>query len=234
MTLSYRAGQGQLCPGTQGELAQLADGVPRSAEGFSTDQLCWPTGIRLEEGVTYTVWIEMVEPFFDRTIVADTAGFQSASPRHRVASVIRRWWSADWFQPIARIGDEGGMEWPLQAIDGARPARAGENGTDPLPELRLRREGAAQLGVCDAIPAEERAEARAIHEAQPKLRRTLVSRFAAPASGELFLYVNDALMAVPFGPTVQCFYENNSGKARVTVARTAAPSAPFAAPVSGR
>jgi hypothetical protein len=46
---------------------------------------------------------------------------------------------------------------------------------------------------------------------------TLVTSFTAPATGELFLYLNDAIFALPFLPPVTCFYRNNSGTARVVV-----------------
>jgi hypothetical protein len=56
-----------------------------------------------------------------------------------------------------------------------------------------------------------------------------VSEFTAPAEGELYLYVNDAMLAIPFGgPTVECFYANNSGKAKITVERFKTPTTPTA------
>lgn len=47
--------------------------------------------------------------------------------------------------------------------------------------------------------------------------RTLISDITANATGELFLYVNDAVLTLP-GLT-DVFYKNNSGKAKVTVTR---------------
>ena len=47
--------------------------------------------------------------------------------------------------------------------------------------------------------------------------------FATAESGELFLYLNDAIAAVPFGPTVTCFYDNNSGSAKVVIESVPAP-----------
>ena len=45
----------------------------------------------------------------------------------------------------------------------------------------------------------------------------LISDITANATGELFLYVNDAVLTLP-GLT-DVFYKNNSGKAKVTVTR---------------
>jgi hypothetical protein len=52
--------------------------------------------------------------------------------------------------------------------------------------------------------------------------RVLISDITADATGELFLYVNDAILTVP-GLT-DVFYRNNSGSAKVTVTRTLATS----------
>jgi hypothetical protein len=53
--------------------------------------------------------------------------------------------------------------------------------------------------------------------AKLNLRKIYVSNFIAPNDGELFLYVNDALIAVPFLDTFEGFYKNNIGKAKITV-----------------
>ena len=78
------------------------------------------------------------------------------------------------------------------------------------------------MGNCGPIPDAERAAAKATHEKQD-VNREFVSQFTAPASGELFLYVNDAILAFPFLPAMSCFYNNNSGAAQVTVKRTPVP-----------
>jgi hypothetical protein len=51
----------------------------------------------------------------------------------------------------------------------------------------------------------------------PPDRWSLVSQFTARTSGELFLYVNDAVWAPPF--KMKSFYKNNSGSATVVVER---------------
>jgi hypothetical protein len=47
----------------------------------------------------------------------------------------------------------------------------------------------------------------------------MVAEFTAAASGELFLYVNDAIQLAPFFGNFDLFYRNNSGSAEVTVQR---------------
>ena len=49
----------------------------------------------------------------------------------------------------------------------------------------------------------------------------MVAEFVAGASGEVFLYVNDAVL--PFLPPFTLFYDNNSGKAEVTLQRLPLP-----------
>lgn len=194
---------------------------------FSIDHLCWPTGVSLEKGRHYTLWIEMIEPFFDQTIMTDIAGFRDSSPGRLMPLLIRRWWAADWFQPIARIGAAGNTEWPLEAADGAEALPIGRDAKGQ--EMPARFQSAGRLDSCDPIPGKELAVAQALHRKQ-NLRRTYVSQFQAEGEGELFLYVNDAIAAIPYGPTIKCFYANNSGVAKVTIERTPAPK-PTTAPM---
>jgi hypothetical protein len=63
-------------------------------------------------------------------------------------------------------------------------------------------------------------------QARKGIRKSFVSQFQATASGELFLYLNDAMTALPFGPLVTCFYRNNSGSAKVTVELMPSPQPP--------
>jgi hypothetical protein len=52
--------------------------------------------------------------------------------------------------------------------------------------------------------------------------RTLISDITVDATGELFIYVNDAVLVLPGLKDV--FYQNNSGTAKVTVTRVLADS----------
>ena len=55
-----------------------------------------------------------------------------------------------------------------------------------------------------------------------KPNRTLISDITADAIGELFIYVNDAVLAL--SGLTDVFYRNNSGTAKVTVTRVLADS----------
>jgi hypothetical protein len=248
-TVSYRAGRGDFCKPNAtntGNLIHLLPGVPVVRDGFKIDNLCWASGVAVEKGRSYLIWIDMVQPFFDQTIMTDIAGFRDSSPGGLFRAPVRRWWTADWFAPIARVGAGGDDEWPLKAVDGtapleigydasgkAVPARFYENDAYKARLAELQRGEAkmdpSRLPTCDKIPDAELPTAQGIRNKQ-NLRTAFVSEFVAPADGELFVYVNDAIGAVPFGPTIKCFYANNSGTAKVRIQRVQPPSpAPSAA-----
>ncbi len=233
-TISYRAGRGDFCKKTDDTLVVTASDIPhKAATEFEVDRLCWASGIKVEKGHRYTLWIEMSQPFLDQTIMTDVAGFRSFSFRYLMALPIRRWWSADWFQPIARVGVSGDVEWPLVAVDGSEALELGQdvNGQkipirfyeaeEYAPRLSELREAKAKtdpgrLGWCEKLSDSDYIAAEKIRNGL-NLRKTYVSQFSAPETGELFLYVNDAIAGVPFGPTITCFYKNNRGSAKVTI-----------------
>ena len=66
---------------------------------------------------------------------------------------------------------------------------------------------------------------------KPRPNRTLISDITADATGELFLYVNDAVLLLP--RLTKVFYENNSGRAKVTVTRMTADEIIRPAPEAG-
>ena len=235
-TVNYRAGRGDFCKTTNDKLLVTVSDVPREAASeFKIDSPCWASGIKVEKGRHYTLWLEMDHAFFDQTAMTDIAGFRSFSLSYLAGLPLRRWWSADWFQPIARVGTRGDAEWPLVDVDGSEALELGQdvNGRgisthfyeakEYAPRLADLHRGEAKadpsrLGLCDKLPADELAAAEKIRDSLD-LRKTYISQFAAPETGELFLYVNDAIGAIPFWPTITCFYENNRGSAKVTLQR---------------
>lgn len=245
--VTFREGSGKLC------LAKVTDdptplqpGQSISRDNFRTDLVCWPSGLLLQKGHHYELTIEMTEPYFDQTLMTDIAGFKDTSLRHLSAQFILRWWTADWFQPVAKVGRTGSDAWPLISADGdaALPI-----GTDMLgnqipehfyddPDYKQRlaqlKDGPAEndpsrLPYSSKIPPSELAAAKAI-QSKYALRRKFISRFTSPADGELMLYVNDAIAAIPFIKTFDEFYANNSGSAKVTLKRLSTAAQPATAP----
>lgn len=211
----------------------LADGAKLTRSGpdaFDAASLCWRSGVVVEKGRRYTLWIDEVEPFFDRGVISGIGGFrvESTWSLHTLALPIRRWWNAEWFQPIARIGDTGVAEWPLLSMDRiAVPAvdrdRNGAvrhaNVAAALPGLKVGFDQDCRLDEATVGPA------TAAHRAMA-LDRRLVAEFTAPASGELYLYLNDAIAWLPTGwrsGVVTAFYANSRGRAAVTIRKEALP-----------
>ncbi len=134
------------------------------------------------------------------------------------------------------MGRTGSDAWPLISADGDTALKVGTDqyGTsipehfyedpsyrDRLAQLKGGPDDPTRLPYNKKIPASELPRADEIASKYP-LRRQFVSRFTAPVDGELILYVNDAIAAIPFVDTFKAFYENNSGRAKITLKRLTA------------
>jgi hypothetical protein len=144
---------------------------------FATDQLCFPTGVAVEEGVRYAITIAVSSPWKDKSTETDPNGFDSAEADSwpttfcMYASVpLRRVIFRPWFRLLARIGATGVDEYFL---------------------------GPEEV------------------EGQPNTYRAVIRR--AQRDGELFLYVNDAVLPLPWLSNL--FYLNNQGQAKITIER---------------
>lgn len=257
--VTFREGRGEICVSQVDKdrkltAAKLGPGEQVTRDDFTTSDLCWASRVQLQQGQHYTVWIEMTDPpFFDQAIITDVAGFEDTSLRHLLAWPIRRWWSAGWFQPIARVGNTGIDAWPLISASGDTAIPTGQDAAgnpmpkrfyefvgkqdkegnfqkdpdDYAPRLKELNSGDAakdpsRLAVNEKIPQAELPAAKKIRD-KYVLRNTYVSNFTAHSDGELFLYVNDAIAAIPFWKTFTWFYDNNTGKAKVTIKHVVAP-----------
>jgi hypothetical protein len=200
-----------LCTKSADPVELKAGDVHRSATEFSTQSPCWGSGVSLEKGRHYQLRLEVTEPFCDQRIASDVYGFHgSASWTQWLGTALRRWWTVDWFQPIARVGASGILEWPLVSSDGSEPTVL-----DPAHDVAPEPPGG--LEAWTRLSAEECKHASAAR-GRPS-QGVLQSEFTAPGGGELFLYVNDAIGAVPFRGEIRRFYDNNRGRATVTVRR---------------
>ena len=76
----------------------------------------------LERGGAYRVTISIDpktdDPWLDQLMLTDPYGFDGRGFLYSAGVALRRWPSAAWFQPIARIGKRGDAEWPLVPLDG--------------------------------------------------------------------------------------------------------------------
>lgn len=187
-----------------------------SKGGFSTDNMCWPTGLVLQEGRRYRITLTTPGDWFDATIRTDVAGFSHVSFLHSSFWLTKRWWRENWFQPIARIGEIGNDEYVL------RPSEPFEKHSYCIPDGSR---SAACAQCPDSLPTTRRGEKIRADSARiliacsptPEARRVLVAELTARSSGELFLYVNDAVW--PLGGGMKYYFNNNTGTGTVKVER---------------
>jgi uncharacterized protein (DUF2235 family) len=193
----------------------VGEAALRAQTMFETSNPCWSSGLWVEKDRKYRISIAIKDPWFDRTIMTGVNGFQLSTPRQLAAVPFRRRISAAWFQPVARIGANADAELPLQSIDGSLP--------DKLPRLRDPTKDSAEITDADKYPVRVEdgtpAEQWPAIWQQQGLAPLMVADFTAAASGELFLYVNDAIQLAPFFGPFDLFYQNNRGSADVTVQR---------------
>lgn len=170
---------GYVCVPTPQE-QRVADRL--EARTFTPDSVCWASGVVLTEDVTYRVTIVIDDPaeWGDTDAETGIGGYRSTRARYGQLP-FRRYWGEAWYKPIARIGERGSDEYPLEPADILNKSRAAT---------------------------------------------TLVANLKARRSGELFLFVNDAVWPVP--SRWQIFYGDNWGSATVEVrpARTLRESRP--------
>ena len=156
---------------------------------------------------------------------------------HNWVVPMRRLYEANWFQPVARIGNAGSDELPLQAVN-AMPARQaaaarGRRREESTADTRGRHQGFADLTAsCAATGANSGITTRYRRTPLPPRARSGASRglrirwspiSLRRRSGELFLYVNDAIQVFPFQGPFERYYNNNSGTAKVELQRLPLP-----------
>lgn len=172
-----RNGAGAFCQKATAEHApHLQGGAVDVALPFSTNAVCWSTGVKLKEQTRY------------RVIMQNTANWQDGDG-HRVdmqglddnkldlhyllATPLKRSWTAPWFMPMVHIGIKGGEEYPLTScVHWTHPK-------DSVPETK-----------------------------------ELVAEFKTEHDGELFLFVNDAVLG---WTDARYFYRNHTGKAKIRI-----------------
>jgi hypothetical protein len=127
------------------------------------------------------------------------------------ATPLKRWWGQNWFKPIARIGEIGNDEYVLEPPD---PFEAHSYFSCPAVgratdgkgvRAKIRDDVAQELMNCAPTPDG---------------RKTVSAEIKARSTGELFLYVNDAVLMLP--GQVDEFFSNNTGSGKVEVERIGA------------
>jgi hypothetical protein len=225
-----RSTEGKFCEREVGKSKAEAQNEVLGSADVDISSPCAPTHLWLVAGRQYRIQIEPgvgeTAPgtferrpefaWFDKGTPADVAGFGVASLPHFLGMTLKRWWRENYFQPIARVGDIGNYEYPL------KPAA-------PLPKVDFSacKEISQSAGPNDIeSPAPQADRSKELTcEAEKGIRRNevLISDITPDSTGELYIYVNDAVLFWE-GPDHHKFYKNNNGKAKVTVTRTIAPA----------
>jgi uncharacterized protein (DUF2235 family) len=189
------------------------DETDRSVK-FDTKSLCQKTGFSVTEGKRYRVSMTIPEDddWFDKAIWTDVRGFPTDRWRHYMALPLKRWWTKNWFQPIVRVGPKGNFEYVLEP-------------QAPLPDVPLQScDAAAEPGAKISDPASPETR-RAVKQCNGRTLtpvRKLVAEFTPRQNGELFFFVNDAVLLWPH--QADFFYRNNSGTAQVEISPVLAPA----------
>ncbi len=218
---------GSYCHSSLGKATQsLQNEKIRPRVDFSTSSLCQATGLWLIAGREYRIQLDMGRAWFDKRERTDVGGFTADSVPHYLSSPLKRWWREKWFQPIARIGTVGNYEHVLHP---AAPLPVVRFSGCPAPRGQKLTVFQWITDIPNAIkdipqPAPQEfmtAQIKCDNDSGIYPSSVLISDFTADVSGELFIYVNDAVLLWP-GAT-DLFYRNNSGTATVTVTRIQAP-----------
>lgn len=177
--------------------------------------MCQPTGIVLEEGGRYRIRIEVKKHWFDKDIPTDVRGFGSDTLWQTLATPLQRWWGKNWFQPIARLGVLGNDEYVLDPVAPLKRVSFESCNASELPNVSALHDIAKPIS---AEALEQRLGCERNNGISPS--NVLVSEITARSTGELFVYVNDAVLMFP-GLT-NLFYRNNSGTAAISAERVQA------------
>jgi uncharacterized protein (DUF2235 family) len=177
---------------------------------------CARTGLWLVAGRQYRIRVEpgvAEDAWFDKGMPADVAGFGANSLPHYAAMTLKRWWRENYFQPIARVGNIGNYEYALH------PAA-------PLPKVDFSGCGEADAPRDIESPApwpERQKVLKCENDKEIHRNAVLIADITPDATGELYFYVNDAILFWD-SQDHHTFYKNNNGKAKITVTRTIAPA----------
>jgi uncharacterized protein (DUF2235 family) len=224
-------GLGKICEVPAGATARAVTSAPTYApDAFDTGKLCWWSGLRVEKGHNYVLGIEMQDRWLDRTIFASPYGFKKTDDGFWLFALARRWPDAYWYQPAIKIGAMDTYEQLLVPLDGASPDAFAPDPAKPDADNTHVAVDATRLGPFDPVsklgPEQTRLANAQWDQRRPPLRTRFVAEFTADNTGDLFLYVNDAVNVLWVGGGYGLFYGNNSGTAAVWLQQKPLPPKP--------
>jgi uncharacterized protein (DUF2235 family) len=86
---------------------------------FKTTERCWTTNVGVTKGNRYLVTLEVAQPWIDRTIPTNPAGFETSRLHWtaRPSVLLRRSLSGRWFQPMLKIVPASGRGGHIEVLD---------------------------------------------------------------------------------------------------------------------
>jgi len=165
---------GQICVNGVGKNDQTTEKIGQAATNYTTDDICWASGLVLVRGHRYRITLTMQNDWMDKDVSTDVNGYASNNFALFLGVPLRRWWTQNWFKPIAQIGKLGNDQYVLGSAD-------------------------------DTVSA------------TPGAANKVVTEMVAGTDGELFVFVNDAVVMIP--GLLHYFYDNNQGIGTVVVER---------------
>jgi hypothetical protein len=87
-------------------------------DSFPTNALCWDTRQTLAANTRYTIVLTLDSDWKDGDLKTDFGGYgvEEMTFWKYLTWALRRSIAQSWFKPIARIGDRGGDEYPLDSV----------------------------------------------------------------------------------------------------------------------
>ena len=169
---------------------------------FRTDALCHPTRLMLEKGASYRIHVAIPSshPWTDDGLPAGPEGLNLQASgwltklKMGLAVPLRRHLGQPWFMPMVRIGPAWTQTYPLDP----KPPLASSPGNN-----------ASSSNACD--------ETATRFPSVGALGQHYTAEIVARSGGELFVYVNDAIVGWPLA--VDHFYRNNTGVGCIAVER---------------
>jgi uncharacterized protein (DUF2235 family) len=201
---------GLYCDATAGQSHRTpAGGTALTQAGFATSDPCWASGIVVVAERRYHVELQVDSDegwWFDRLQRTDPGGFPGSDVKHVLAAPLKRIWAAHWFAPVVRVGHLGVDDLVMT------PDCLPDSRCDERPYDRALDDGT--VPAFSPIPASV-ARDLVSKDPRPHAARKATLDFTAQHDGELYIYVNDAVLPIP--PEGGPFYRNNSGRARLSV-----------------
>ena len=207
-------GVGGVCADTNRDSSTLVTGSIET--DFYANEPCLDLNFYAEKGVEYRVkfTLEKPEDWKDDKLAANTAGLTEPPWYLYPAVVFRRHLTSNWYQPILRVDNRLFERYSL-----VHKKENPEVVSESPENIKMRTNGDNTAQVL--VVADPKIDPDCIHaEDSEKARKVICMNFKPKRTGQLFIFLNDAVIFHPkLFPSI---YVNNNGKARVAITNLSA------------